>query len=684
MLEFLKNLFASEPFIPHGHCYLWKSELVWLHIMSDFFIALAYYSIPITLVYFVRKRQDLPFDWIFLLFGIFIIACGTTHLMEIWTLWYPTYWLAGFVKSVTALASVYTALELVPLVPKALALPSPAQLEATNQELLEQISKRKLAEEALQIANKKLELRVEERTTELRNTNQRLQSEIVERRQVESALRNALQKLSFHVENSPLAVVEWNHEFRLRHWSQKSEQMFGWKSEEVFGRLWQEWQFVFEEDLETVSSQIAGLVDGSTPSLVSYNRNYTKDGSVIDCEWYNSSLLDEFGNLVSVLSLVQDISDRKRTEQALAESHSILHSVIEGTTDSIFMKDLQGRYVTINSAGAKVIGKPVEEIIGKDDLEIFPSYIALPIMQNDRKLIAAEADQTYEDIVPVIGELRTFLSTKTICRNKQGNVIGVIGIARDITERKVAEQQIKELNQDLERRVVERTAQLKAANKELEAFSYSVSHDLRTPLRSIDGFSQVLLERYAEQLDDKGKHYLQRVRAGSQRLGELIDDLLKLSRVTRAEMQCQMVDLTAMIEAIAADLQHTQPERQVDFVIAPEVFAQSDCRLLRVALENLLHNAWKFTSKQLQPRIEFGTLPQRDGITAYFIRDNGAGFDMTYANKLFGAFQRLHTTEEFPGTGVGLATVQRIIHRHGGKIWAEGAVEQGATFYFSL
>lgn len=511
-----------------------------------------------------------------------------------------------------------------------------------------------------------------------------MQSEIVERRQVELALRNALQKLSFHVENSPLAVVEWNHEFRLRHWSQKSEQMFGWKSEEVFGRLWQEWQFVFEKDLETVSSHIAGLVDGSTPSLVSYNRNYTKDGSVIDCEWYNSSLLDEFGNLVSVLSLVQDISDRKRTEQALAESHSILHSVIEGTTDSIFMKDLQSRYVTINSAGAKVIGKPVEEIIGKDDLEIFPSYIALPIMQNDRNLIAAETDQTYEDIVPVMGELRTFLSTKTICRNKQGNVIGVIGIARDITERKVAEQQIKQLNQDLERRVVERTAQLKAANKELEAFAYSVSHDLRTPLRSIDGFSQALLERYAEQLDDKGKHYLRRVRAGSQRLGELIDDLLKLSRVTRAEMEYQMVDLTAMVEAIAADLQHTQPERQVDFVIAPELFAQSDSRLLQVALENLLHNAWKFTSKQLHPRIEFGTLPQLDGITAYFIRDNGAGFDMTYANKLFGAFQRLHTTEEFPGTGVGLATVQRIIHRHGGKIWAEGVVEQGATCYFSL
>lgn len=682
MWEFLTNIFASDSFIPHGHCYLWKSELVWLHIMSDFLIAIAYYSIPITLVYFVSKRQDLPFNWIFLLFGTFIIACGTTHLIEIWTLWYPTYWLSGFVKSLTAIVSVYTALELVPLVPKALALPSPVQLEATNRELLEQICKRKLAEAALQTANKKLEIRVEERTTELRNANQQLQTEIVERKQVEVELRNALQKLSFHVQNSPLAVVEWNHEFRLQHWSHKAEQLFGWKAEEVLNRAWQDWQLVFEEDLESVKSHIAGLVDGSKPSLVCYNRNYTKDGSVIDCEWYNSSLLDESGNLVSVLSLIQDVSDRKLAQQALEESHRILNSVIEGTTDPIFMKDQQGRYEMINSAGAKAVGKPVEDIIGKDDCQLFPADIALPIMENDRRLLATGVNQTYEDPVLVRGELHTFLTTKTICRNEQGNVIGLIGIARDISDRKLVEQQIKELNQDLERRVTQRTTELQATNKELEAFSYSVSHDLRAPLRSIDGFSLALLERYSEQLDDKGKHYLQRVRASSQRMGELIDDLLKLSRVTRAQIQCQKIDLTAMVEAIAADLQQTQPERAVDFVIAPGVIAAGDEQLLRVMLENLLNNAWKFTSNQVSARIEFGITEQIS--PAYFIKDNGAGFDMAYSDKLFGAFQRLHTADEFPGTGIGLATVQRIIHRHGGHIWAEGAVEQGATFYFTL
>lgn len=266
------------------------------------------------------------------------------------------------------------------------------------------------------------------------------------------------------------------------------------------------------------------------------------------------------------------------------------------------------------------------------------------------------------------------------------------GVGVDLTERQQAlqalresEDRYRELNQDLERRVFERTAQLEAANKELEAFSYSVSHDLRAPLRSIDGFSQALLESScSEQLDEKGKHYLHRVRAATQRMAQLIDDLLNLSRVTRTQMQCQSVDLTALVQAIATELQQTQPKRQVEMILATELVVQGDARLLRVMLENLLNNAWKFTLNQVYPRIEFGTTSHHDSEVAYFVRDNGAGFDMAYADKLFGAFQRLHTTDEFPGTGVGLATVQRIIHRHGGRVWAEAAVNQGATFYFTL
>lgn len=379
-----------------------------------------------------------------------------------------------------------------------------------------------------------------------------------------------------------------------------------------------------------------------------------------------------------------DISDRKHAEQALQESNSILRAVIEGTTDAIFMKDLQGRYVILNSTTAKIIGKPIEEIVGKNDIEVFPIEVGKQIEEIDRRIITSNTSEVIEEIVPMQGELRTFLTAKTVCRNEQGKVIGLIGIARDISDRKRIEDQIKELNQDLERRVEERTAQLEVTNKELEAFSYSVSHDLRAPLRSIDGFSLALLESYGEQLDEKGKHYLRRVRNASQRMGELIDDLLHLSRVTRSQMHFQTVALSEIVQAIAADLQHAQPERSVNFIIASDVVVQGDSRLLKIVFENLLNNAWKFTSKKLYSIIEFGTSLQPDSTIVYFVRDNGAGFDMTYANNLFGAFQRLHTIDEFPGSGIGLATVKRIIHRHGGRIWAEGAIDQGATFYFTL
>ncbi len=214
-------------------------------------------------------------------------------------------------------------------------------------------------------------------------------------------------------------------------------------------------------------------------------------------------------------------------------------------------------------------------------------------------------------------------------------------------------------------------------------FAYSVSHDLRAPLRSIDGFSQVLMEDYGAQLDEAGRDSLRRVRAATQRMGTLIDDLLKLARVTRAEMRTEVVDLGVMARDIAAELQRTTPERQVEFAIAQGLEARGDARLLRVALENLLGNSWKYTAKQPKPKIEFGSIEENGG-RAFLVRDNGAGFDMQYADKLFGVFQRLHSVSEFEGTGVGLATVRRIIVRHGGRIWAEGAVDQGATFYFTL
>ena len=225
--------------------------------------------------------------------------------------------------------------------------------------------------------------------------------------------------------------------------------------------------------------------------------------------------------------------------------------------------------------------------------------------------------------------------------------------------------------------------ELERANKELEAFSYSVSHDLRAPLRHVDGFSQILLEDYGEKLDEEGRRYLQQVREASQQMAQLIDDLLNLSRVTRTELRKEPVDLSQMSEQIAETLKKTEPDRKAEFVIERGLVTEGDARLLRVLLDNLLGNAWKYAGKKDLAKIEFGQTT-RDGQTVYHVRDNGAGFDMTYVHKLFGVFQRLHPLSDFPGTGIGLGTVQRIVHRHGGQVWAESVVGQGATFYFTL
>jgi PAS domain S-box-containing protein len=250
---------------------------------------------------------------------------------------------------------------------------------------------------------------------------------------------------------------------------------------------------------------------------------------------------------------------------------------------------------------------------------------------------------------------------------------------RDITDRKQAEENIEQLNQELK----QRAAQLEAANAELESFSYSVSHDLRAPLRSIDGFSHILIEDYGKQLPPEAINYLERVRAAAKRMADLIDDLLKLARVTRSPLQPKLTNLSTMVENISNGIKEENPARNVSLSIVPDLMVSGDPHLLYIALENLVSNAWKFTSKKDHAVIEFGQQSKVNERT-FFIRDNGTGFDMAYVNKLFGVFQRLHSISDFPGTGVGLATVHRIITIHGGRIWAEAEEGKGATFFFTL
>jgi signal transduction histidine kinase len=281
------------------------------------------------------------------------------------------------------------------------------------------------------------------------------------------------------------------------------------------------------------------------------------------------------------------------------------------------------------------------------------------------------------------GRFRTFLTRVEPLKDSEGRVVKWFGTNTDVEALKEAEEKVHRLNAELEQRVAERTAQLEIANRELESFSYSVSHDLRAPLRGIDGFSRTLMEKHAGQLDERGQHYLGRIRAATLRMGRLIDDLLELARLARGDLDRVPLDLSAVAAGLVAELRRTHPERRVEFVLAPGLVARADPTLIRVALANLLGNAWKFTGRRECARIELGAC-FLDGQTVFFVRDDGAGFDMAYADKLFSPFQRLHGQKEFEGSGVGLATVQRILHRHGGRIWAESQVGRGTTFQFTL
>jgi len=385
-------------------------------------------------------------------------------------------------------------------------------------------------------------------------------------------------------------------------------------------------------------------------------------------------------------SVFMDITDMINAEAALRQERNLLRMIIDHLPDAIYMKDLHFRKILANRADVMNAGAQSEEqILGKTDFEVWPDELAQRFFEDDQYVLEnGKSLNKLEELITLPEQPpRWILSSKMPIFDQNGAVTGLLGIGREITESKLAVQEIQRLNAELEQRVAERTSQLESVNKELEAFAYSVSHDLRAPLRTLDGFSSALKEDYGSLLDETGQGYLTRIQGAARRMSQLIDDLLKLSRISRGEIHRTHVNLSELANQIAGELQTSNPERVVEWVVCPDIYADGDANLLRIAMENLLGNSWKFSGKLPAARIEVNFYTS-DGNPVYFVRDNGAGFDMTYAGKLFGPFQRMHGATDFEGSGIGLATVQRIIRRHGGNVWAESSVGNGTTIFFTL
>lgn len=577
------------------------------------------------------------------------------------------------------------------------------------------ILENRLQRDWLQKAHDELERRVAERTRDLTAANEKLnaarlaaldsvqeavearrsveqanadlQREAIERKHVEEALRASEQKLE---EAARIAHVGyWERDFVAESITLSDEacQIFGLPLQNRLPKL-AEWHvqwlnLIHPEDQPKVRQVLTDALAGGRPYNVEY-RVVRPDGEVRNIHSYAEFIRDESGKPLRMFGTMIDITERKRAEEALRESETRFRAIFESSVDAIGVSKA-GVHTFVNPAYLTLFGfADNTELAGKPILDLIASGHREQILENMRR---REDGQP----VPIVYETRglrkdgsEFDMDVHVSTYELNGEVYTVPILRDITERKRAEEEIRKLNQELEQRVVERTAQLESANKELEAFAYSVSHDLRAPLRHIDGFIEMLKNRTQTTLDDQSQHYMDVIAESAKKMGTLIDDLLSFSRTGRDEMITTQVDFDVLTGEVIREFEPETAGRLIHWHIAEIPPVMGDRAMLRIVLTNLLSNALKFTRPRQQAEIEIGCMPDQKEEVVVFVRDNGVGFNMDYVDKLFGVFQRLHRADEFEGTGIGLANVRRIISRHGGRTWAESEIDHGATIYFSL
>ena len=608
---------SMSEYMAHGYCLLWEPRLVWLHVISAILIGLAYFSIPISMLYFLIKRRDFPFTHIGVVFTLIFFSCGITHFFTAYIIYSPVYWLEGYVMAATAVISIAGAIMFIPMIPKALALPS------LNKTL-----------EALQ------------------------QSEARMRRFYESGL---------------VGVIYWNMDGDITDANDKFLDMVGYTRQEMISGS-MDWVRMTPPEYRHLDERSIAELKATGVNKIPFEKEYIrKDGTRIPVI-VSGATLDEarFNGVAFVL----DITERKQAE----ELHGRLAAIVESADDAIISKDLNGIIQTWNAGAEKIFGYKAEEIIGKPISLVVPPGHADEVPGILARIKQGEHIENFETVrMRKDGTIIPVSLTYSPIKDARGRIIGASEIAHDITQRKTAEKVIVQLNQDLSAR----NAELVAEKRELEAFSYSVAHDLRAPIRHMSSYIELLNKHLGSHAGEKAKHYMTVIAEASKKMGMLIDDLLSFFRMGREETKKTTVNIADLVRDVIKEMAPDIAKRDVEWKIGalPQVYG--DTNMLKLVIVNLISNAIKFTIPRSKAEIEIGCTEEDTEFT-FYVKDNGVGFDMEYVNKLFGVFHRLHKGDEFEGTGIGLANVQRIISRHGGRVWAEGAVGQGAVFYFTI